>query len=81
MNAAKDARPASWGKTPLLLLPSRFAQREHPLHLALGRILAERLDVLPVVSRATVHDLIGVVALAGLPDTFGIKAQRQAMLM
>jgi CBS domain-containing protein len=46
------------------LLPAReFPQlhSDHSLHAALDRMDSEELDALPVVSRANVHQLLGVV--------------------
>jgi CIC family chloride channel protein len=45
---------------------------DHPLHLALERMSAEHLDILPVVNRADVHKLEGVVTLKDVLDSYGI---------
>lgn len=45
---------------------------DHPLHLALERMGAAKLDLLPVVSRANVHLLLGVVLLSDILDSFGV---------
>jgi chloride channel protein, CIC family len=45
---------------------------DHPLHLALERMSAEHLDVLPVVNRANVHKLEGIVTLKDVLDSYGI---------
>lgn len=47
---------------------------DHPLHVALERMGASQLDLLPVVSRANVHQLRGVVTLADVLAQFGVKA-------
>ena len=46
---------------------------DQPLHLALERMGAANLDVLPVVSRANIHELLGVVLMNDVLDLFGIK--------
>jgi len=49
---------------------------DHPLHLALERMGAAKLDVLPVVSRANIHQLQGIVALPDLINSFGIDRRK-----
>ena len=46
---------------------------DHPLHVALERMGAEKLDLLPVVSRANVHSLLGVVVLPDVLYAFGVE--------
>jgi CIC family chloride channel protein len=46
---------------------------DHPLHVALERMGAAKLDVLPVVSRANVHHLMGVVVLRDILNSYGVK--------
>jgi CIC family chloride channel protein len=45
---------------------------DHPLHLALDRMGASQLDLLPVVSRANVHHLEGVVPLRDVLALYGV---------
>ncbi len=45
---------------------------DHPLHLALERMSKYQLDVLPVVHRADIHKLEGVVTLPDLLGAYGI---------
>jgi CIC family chloride channel protein len=45
---------------------------DHALHLALERMSTYHLDVLPVVHRADIHNLLGVVTLRGVLDSYGI---------
>jgi CIC family chloride channel protein len=45
---------------------------DHPLHLALERMSAQHLDLLPVVNRADIHKLEGVVTLRDVLDSYGI---------
>jgi CBS domain-containing protein len=46
---------------------------DHPLYIALERMGAAKLDVLPVVSRANVHHLMGVVVLLDILNSYGVK--------
>ncbi len=46
---------------------------DHPLYVALERMGAEKLDVLPVVSRANIHQLMGVVVLRDILNSYGVK--------
>ena len=46
---------------------------DQPLHLALERMGAAKLDVLPVVSRANIHHLIGVVVLSDVLNSYGVE--------
>jgi CIC family chloride channel protein len=45
---------------------------DHALHLALERMSKDHLDVLPVVHRADIHKLEGVVTLPDVLDAYGI---------
>jgi CIC family chloride channel protein len=45
---------------------------DHPLHLALDRMSTYHLDVLPVVHRADIHKLEGVVTLPDVLNAYGI---------
>jgi predicted transcriptional regulator len=46
---------------------------DHPLHLALERMSTYHLDVLPVVHRANIHKLEGVVTLPDVLNAHGIN--------
>jgi CIC family chloride channel protein len=46
---------------------------DHPLYVALERMGAAKLDVLPVVSRANVHQLMGVVTLQDVLNSYGVS--------
>jgi CIC family chloride channel protein len=48
--------------------------RDHPLHLALERMSKAHLDVLPVVSRADIHEIEGIVTLRDVLDSYGVEA-------
>ena len=43
------------------------------LDLALERMGSNQVDVLPVVSRADVHQLMGIVTLADVLDAYGVS--------
>jgi len=45
---------------------------DHPLDLALERMGRAKLDVLPVVSRANYRDMLGIVVLADILNSFGV---------
>ena len=45
---------------------------DHGLHLALERLGSNRLDLLPVVSRANAHELLGVVTLRDVLQAYGV---------
>jgi CIC family chloride channel protein len=46
---------------------------DQPLHVALERMGTAKLDLLPVVSRANIHRLLGVIALADVLNSYGVK--------
>jgi CIC family chloride channel protein len=48
---------------------------DQPLHLALERMGAEKLDLLPVVSRANIHVMMGVIVLPNVLDLYGLAAR------
>jgi CIC family chloride channel protein len=48
---------------------------DHSLHLALDRMGASQLDLLPVVSRANVHHLEGVVTLPDVLALYGVGSK------
>ena len=45
---------------------------DHSLHMALDRMGASQLDVLPVVSRANVHHLEGIMTLPDVLVLYGV---------
>jgi CIC family chloride channel protein len=45
---------------------------DHAMHLALERMSTYHLDVLPVIHRADIHKLLGVVKLRDVLDSYGI---------
>lgn len=51
---------------------------DHALHIALERMSEDRLDLLPVVSRADVHKLEGIVTLRDVLDSYGVNSTGSA---
>jgi CIC family chloride channel protein len=47
---------------------------DHPLDVALRRMGETHLDVLPVVSRANVLEIVGVITLPGILRAYGVRA-------
>lgn len=45
---------------------------DHALHLALERMSNAHVDILPVVSRADVHNLEGIVTMRDVLDSYGV---------
>jgi CBS domain-containing protein len=53
-------------------LDGSLGAADHPLHLALERMSKYHLDVLPVVHRADIHKLEGVVTLQDVLSAYGV---------
>jgi CIC family chloride channel protein len=53
---------------------------DHALHLALERMSAYHLDVLPVIHRADIHRLVGVVTLRDVLDSYGVNSMDSAQM-
>jgi CIC family chloride channel protein len=53
---------------------------DHALHLALERMSAYHLDLLPVVHRADIHKLEGIVTLSDVLDSYGVNHMDSAQL-
>lgn len=51
---------------------------DHALSFALDRMSESRVDVLPVVSRADIHHLEGVVSLRDVLDSYGFGSLRES---
>jgi CBS domain-containing protein len=62
--------------TPRELLKSSgkypYVHSDHPLSYALERMRAKGVDVVPVVSRANIHQIYGVVALKDILAAYGV---------
>jgi CIC family chloride channel protein len=62
------------------LVDSRYfphVHADHSLDLALERMGSTGFDLLPVVSRANIHELEGVVSLLDVLKAFGVRQTRQ----
>ena len=49
-----------------------YVHADHPISLALERMRTNGVDVLPVVSRADIHELLGVVGLREILEAYGV---------
>jgi CIC family chloride channel protein len=54
--------------------PFEHVHSDHPLDVALERMGVAKVDVLPVVSRANIHLMLGVVTLPDILKSFGVAA-------
>jgi CIC family chloride channel protein len=52
-----------------------YLHPDHPLNYALERMRTTGLDALPVVSRAGIHDLCGVLTLNHILEAYGLAGQ------
>jgi CIC family chloride channel protein len=70
-----EAPPAAGKRLVDLVNPMTFPHlhTDHGLHLALERLGSHRLDLLPVVSRANAHQLLGVVSLRDVLHSYGVN--------
>src|SRR3989440_2845209 len=61
-----------------LLAPDSFPHlhRDHTIAQALDRMAASRMDLLPVVSRANIHQIEGVVALSDVLARYGVLTSK-----
>ena len=51
---------------------------DQPVNLALERMSAAQLDVLPVVSRANIHELEGILTLQDVLDSYGFNCSTRS---
>jgi chloride channel protein, CIC family len=76
--ALKSALDAGKGDQTLLSLLEAIefphVHTDHPLHLALERMSGAHIDILPVVNRADVHKMEGVVSLRDVLDSYGVDS-------
>jgi CIC family chloride channel protein len=63
------------GSVAEVLPPGEFphVHSDHNLEIALERMGAAHVDVLPVVSRANIHELLGIVRLTDVLEFYGLK--------
>ncbi|MDR3762569.1 MAG: chloride channel protein [Acidobacteriota bacterium] len=74
----RKLRDGGHGEAQLLALVKTLdfphVHADHPLHLALERMSHEHLDVIPVVNRADIHKLEGVVTLRDVLESYGVDS-------
>lgn len=70
-----EAATAADRKLLDLVNPLKFphVHGDHELHLALERLGSNQLELLPVVSRANAHQLLGVVSLRDVLQSYGVR--------
>lgn len=51
---------------------------DQTLNLALERMSESQLDVLPVVSRANIHELEGILTLRDVLDSYGFNSSARS---
>jgi len=76
-SAARDGNPSAPVRTLLKTGEFPHVHADHPLDDALDRMGTFHLDVLPVVSRANVHQLLGVVRLQDVLEAYGVGIKSQ----
>ncbi|MGI8958195.1 MAG: chloride channel protein [Bryobacteraceae bacterium] len=55
-----------------------YVHADHPLSYALERMRANGVDVVPVVSRADIHKMYGLVTLADILATYGVAGTQDS---
>ena len=70
--AASDDEKTKLLKDLIDVLDYPHVHSDQPLDLALERMGAAKVDLLPVVSRANFHQMLGVVALSDILNSFGV---------
>ncbi len=77
-NALSDGKADQTLRSLLDSLDFPHVHADHALHLALERMSSARIDILPVVNRADVHKLEGVVTLKDVLDSYGVDPRGSA---
>ncbi len=77
--ATKSKRPPPAPETVRELVKAAgrypYVHLDHPLSYALKRMRAKSVDVVPVVSRANIHQMYGIVALKDILATYGVGGE------
>ena len=55
-----------------------YVHRDHPLSFALEKMGSSGVDAIPVVSRADIHQMFGVVSLSDILAAYGVKQDQTA---
>jgi CIC family chloride channel protein len=77
-SASNDGRKEQTVLSLLETLEFPHVHADHALHLALERMSQARIDILPVVHRADVHKLEGIVTLRDVLDSYGVESRGPA---
>jgi CIC family chloride channel protein len=77
-NAMANGEAEQTLKSLLDSLDFPHVHADHALHLALERMSSARIDILPVVNRADVHKLEGIVTLKDVLDSYGVDPRGSA---
>ncbi len=73
-NAMKEGKAEQTLLSLLDTLEFPHVHTDHALHLALERMSSAHIDILPVVNRADVHKLEGIVTLRDVLDSYGVDS-------
>jgi CIC family chloride channel protein len=76
--ANNDGRKEQTVLSLLETLEFPHVHADHALHLALERMSQAHIDILPVVHRADIHKLEGIVTLRDVLDSYGVDSQGSA---
>jgi chloride channel protein, CIC family len=74
MNAVDEGRSQETLLSLLDTIEFPHVHTDHALHVALERMSSAHIDILPVVNRANVHKLEGVVTLRDVLDSYGVDS-------
>jgi CIC family chloride channel protein len=73
-NAVNDGKAEDSLLSLLDTIEFPHVHADHALHLALERMSSAHIDILPVVNRADVHKLEGIVTLRDVLDSYGVDS-------
>ncbi len=71
-----DLLPVADPKAPLTAEHSPHVHADHPLDTVLRRMAETGLNILPVVSRANLRELVGVVSLRSVLEAYGVGEEK-----
>ena len=78
--AAKKDEAAAPLRTLVDVEDFPHVHEDHSLTIALDRMGANQLDALPVVNRADIHKLVGIVTLQDVLETYGVAPHEDESL-
>jgi CIC family chloride channel protein len=76
-NAIRSSEPVKQVGELVKSLEFAHLHTDHAFDIALQRMGAARLDVLPVVSRANMYEMLGVVRLQDVLEAYGVSQQSE----